>query len=266
MNCPIHVHNIVAAVETIVGHPLNKEEGIKFGSADAPVSRALVCWMATAEALLEAERIHAELVITHESAFYPYDAELNTDSAQEWESWETNRRRLDVLKRGNLTLVRMHSSVDELCIFDEFALRLGLGKDYEGDEWHKVYNIAPTSFSDLVESVKRAIGMEHVRVSCAPTALDKTVKRIGLPCGGMGLFVNVSYQHWAIEQGCDALIAGESDSYGFRFSAECGVPMIETSHEASEIPGMRRFTKILQQACPNVAFTFFDNHTAWRWM
>ena len=57
------------------------------------------------------------------------------------------------------------------------------------------------------------------------------VSRIGLPWGGLGLFVNVGYQQALVEQGCDLFIAGESDNYGFRFAQECGIPMIETSHE-----------------------------------
>ena len=107
--------------------------------------------------------------------------------------------------------------------------------------------------------------MEHVRVSWAGCTPDRTVRRVGLPWGGLGLFVNVGYQQWVLENGCDVLIAGESDSYGFRFSGECGVPMIETSHEASEVPGMRHFTAILAEERPDLQFEFHDDGPAWRW-
>ena len=82
--------------------------------------------------------------------------------------------------------------------------------------------------------------MPALRVSAA-RGMDQVVHRVGLPWGGLGLFVNVGYQQRLIEQGCDVFIAGESDNYGFRFAAECGIPMIETSHELSENDGLQRF-------------------------
>ena len=51
---------------------------------------------------------------------------------------------------------------------------------------------------------------------------------------------------------------------GFRFAAECGIPMIETSHELSENPGLRRFTAMLMDAFPGVEFRFYENECIWR--
>ena len=87
-----------------------------------------------------------------------------------------------------------------------------------------------------------------------------------LPWGGMGLFVNVGYQQELIEQGCDVFIAGESDNYGFRFAAECAIPMIETSHEISENPGLRRFAEILSAEFPGLDVRFYENACTWRMM
>ena len=41
------------------------------------------------------------------------------------------------------------------------------------------------------------------------------------------------------------LICGETDNYGFRFPAERGTAMIETSHEVSEVRGLRMFAEVL---------------------
>jgi len=48
-------------------------------------------------------------------------------------------------------------------------------------------------------------------------------------------------------------------------AAESGVPVIETSHEASEVPGVRRFAEILRCEHPDVAFGFHDDGAAWEW-
>ena len=86
---------------------------------------------------------------------------------------------------------------------------------------------------------------------------------MGLPWGGMGLFVNVAYQQELIELGCDVFIAGETDNYGFRFAEECDIPMIETSHELSENPGLRHFTDMLAAAFSGLDVRFFETPCVW---
>ena len=266
MPASVQVSDIVNTVQALSGHPWNPDEGVRLGPAEREVRKAVVTWMATRDALLHAEDLGADLVIAHESLFYPYDRRIEPGETQEWEAWRTNRQRREIIERAGITLVRVHGSADEICIFDVFADLLGLGEPVSGETYRKIYQIEPAPFRELVERVKAAVGMEHVRVSCSDSDLDKHVHRVGLPWGGLGLFVNVGYQQWALENGCDVLIAGESDSYGFRFSAECDVPMIETSHEISENPGFRRFTEILAEHHPEVAFEFFDTGNSWRWM
>jgi putative NIF3 family GTP cyclohydrolase 1 type 2 len=257
--------DIIATVEGLSGHPLHSDEGVQMGRADAPVTRALVCWMATRDALAATQNMGAELVVAHESLFYPYNARLTPGTVHQWESWPTNRQRRDAIERAGLTVVRIHGSADDICIFDDFASLLGLGSPIAGDGTKKVYEVPPVGLGQLVKNVKEAVGMDHVRVSWAGRSPDETVSRVGLPWGGLGLFVNVGYQQWTLENRCDVLIAGESDSYGFRFSGECGVPMIETSHEASEMPGMRHFAATLAERHAEVQFEFHDNGPAWRW-
>ena len=157
----------------------------------------------------------------------------------------------------------MHGSADEICIFDDFADLLELGEPVVSEGFVKIFEIPPTSLADLVAHVKTCLAMPAVRVSTTE-GMDQVVRRIGLPWGGLGLFVNVGYQQSLIEQGCDVFIAGETDNYGFRFSQEVGIPMIETSHELSENPGLRRFTGMLQTAFPEVSFSFYENPCVWR--
>jgi len=93
--------------------------------------------------------------------------------------------------------------------------------------------------------------------------MDQTVRRVGLPWGGLGLSVNVAYQERLVEMGCDALIAGESDDYGFRFGAELGIPLIETGHVLSENPGLRRFVGMLSERFPELPVRFYGSPPAW---
>jgi putative NIF3 family GTP cyclohydrolase 1 type 2 len=173
-----------------------------------------------------------------------------------------NRQRREALDTYGLSFLRIHGSADEVTIFDDFAALLALGDPVFSEGLTKVYEIAPCPLRTLIDRVKAQVGMDHVRVA-APGGFDRVVHRVGLPWGGLGLFVNVGYQQELIAQVCDVFIAGESDNYGFRFAAECGIPTIETSHEVSEIPGLRRFTQMLDAAFPDVAFVFYENARVW---
>jgi putative NIF3 family GTP cyclohydrolase 1 type 2 len=263
---PTTVHDLIAYIERLAGHPLNRDEGIQHG-ADRPITGVTVCWMASPDAIRAAGAPGMgtrgdELLIGHESLYYPYDVIHSANPPAGWEGWQVNRQRRELLAEYDLTFLRAHGSLDEICIFDDFVARLGLGASLFTDGLVKVFEIAPCPLAELVGRVKARMRMPALRVS-APAGLDQIVRRVGLPWGGLGLFVNVGYQQRLIEQGCDVFIAGESDNYGFRFAAECGIPMIETSHELSENDGLRRFTEMLAQAFPDVRCRFFENPCAW---
>ena len=257
------IQGIIEYVESVTGHPLGREERLFLGEPDRIVSGATVCWMATPEAIHAAGAKGHDLLIGHESLYYPYDAPDADSLPPDWESWPTNRQRRELLAAYDLTFLRLHASADEICIFDDFARVLGLGNPTFAEGLVKVYEIAPCPLGELVDRVKTRLGMPAVRVSSVE-GLERPVHRIGLPWGGLGLFVNVGYQQKLIDQGCDVLIAGESDNYGFRFAHELGIPMIETSHEISENPGLRHFAALLAEAFPDVAFGFFENPVVWQ--
>jgi putative NIF3 family GTP cyclohydrolase 1 type 2 len=256
------VSDIVRYVETMTGHPIMADEGVQHGPADRVIFDVTLCWMADPSAIQAAGASRSELLIGHESLYYPYDVVNSTAPPPGWPDWQTNRQRTALLDRYDLTFLRLHGSLDEVCIFDDFAARLDLGAPVTVDGLVKIYEIEECTLAQLVGRVKDKLGMATLRVS-QPETMRPRIRRVGLPWGGLGLFVNVAYQQRLIEQGCDAFIAGESDNYGFRFSAECGIPMIETSHEISENPGLRHFTAMLADAFPAVRVHFFENPCAW---
>ena len=257
------IADIIRCVETLANHKLNADEGVQHGQGDRSLGGATVSWMASPDAILSAGESGHDLLIAHEALYYPSDVLTSTNPPEGWEEWTVNRQRKQLLEQYGLSFLRLHGSVDEICIFDTFAELLGLGEPVFADGLVKVYEIPPCPLSDLVRDVKGRIGMTSVRVSgCGD--MERTVRRVGLPWGGLGLSVNVGYQQRLVACGCDVFIAGESDNYGFRFASECGIPMIETSHELSENPGLRRFTEILARALHDVAFRFYENACIWR--
>jgi len=255
--------DIIDFVEARTGHALNSDEGVQHGDGERCVRGATVAWMATPDAIEGAGAAGHELLIAHESLYYPYDVLRAADAPADWKQWKVNRQRRSLLEQHDLALVRLHGSVDEICIFDTFAELLGLGEAVFADGLVKVYEIAACPLHELVGKVKERVGMPGVRVSDAGD-MNRTVRRVGLPWGGVGLSLNVGYQQALVAQDCDVFIAGESDNYGFRFAAECEIPMIETSHEVSESPGLDRFTAMLARSFPGVEFRFHEDECIWR--
>lgn len=261
-NGTITAEAIIRHVEGLAGHRLNPDEGVQHGDARAEGPGATVCWMATPGAIEAAGRAGHRLVVCHESLYYPYNASNRTGTPQEWEAWKVNRGRRELLEKHSLACLRIHGSADEICIFDAFAEILGLGAPARENGFVKVYEIPPRPLGDLARQVMERTGMAALRVAPA-RGMDQVVGRVGLAWGGMGLDSNVGYQQKLVEAGCDVLVAGESDNYGFRFAVESGIPMIETSHEISENPGLRRLAEMLSAAFPGADFRFHENDCAW---
>jgi putative NIF3 family GTP cyclohydrolase 1 type 2 len=254
--------DIVAYVEGLTGHALNRDEGFHHGRPDRPVKALTLAWMATDRALGAAGERGDDLFIGHESLYYPYDAVILDNPPAGWREWPINRRRRELLEQHGMTFLRLHGSVDEICILDDFAAQLELGPPVYRKGWVSIHEIEPCSFDRLIARVKRVTGMPALRVAAPPEA-DRPIRRIGLPWGGMGLFVNVAFQQELVEQKCDAFIAGESDCYAFRFATECGIGVIETSHELSEERGLCRFMAMLRQQFPDVRMTFEPTPHVW---
>ncbi len=259
------IDEIIQYVEVLSGHKLNADEGVHFGTKNKDVRTAVVCWMATKGAIEFAYKIGADLLIAHESLYFPYDAVIRDDNPEGWEDWPVNKQRRTLLEEYNLTFLRIHESADEICIFDAFRRQLNLPKaGVVGDRYnYKRFDIELCTVSELVEHVKRAVGMSHLRFS-APKGLCQKVSKVGLLWGGVGLFVNVRNQAKLLELGCDVFIAGETDDYGFRFARDQEVPLIETSHEVSENRGIKEFQGILSAKFPQVQFEFYENQCPWR--
>jgi putative NIF3 family GTP cyclohydrolase 1 type 2 len=246
-----------------VGRPLNADEGVMFGDPQREVTGATVCWMPSPENIRSAADAGHELLIHHESLLYPYPF-ANTQSLDTLH-WRTNRQRLTALGATGITASRLHGTLDELWIFTRFASELGLTRvAARGEPYHfRVFEIEPTPYRELIERVKAAIGLPSLRATAVSPA--RTVRKVGLPWGGMGLFVNVSYiQHLiALSPDIDVMIAGETDNYGFRFCTECGIDVIETSHELSENDGLRDFAEALQTEFPNLSVKHIADPCVW---
>jgi putative NIF3 family GTP cyclohydrolase 1 type 2 len=256
MNTP---RDIIRWVEELKGRAINHEEGVHHGSPEAQVKGVTVCWKAVPEAIAYAGQRGDQLIIGHESLYYPYYFDFDPDRTPGWPEWKINKRRKAQLEQHGLTYLRLHTSIDALCIMTDMGKWLELGEPaIDPQSGGKVWRIDACTVRELADRAKRVSGLPAIRVT-APHGMEQRVSRVGLLVGGAGLCSNGgAFEPW-VRAGCDVLIAGETDNYGFRYAAECGIALIETSHEVCENPGFRHFSEMLAERFPDLDVSFFEN-------
>lgn len=227
---------------------LNPDEGLLLGSPEAEVKGVLTAWMGTVEALEKAGAAGCNLAVVHET-FYFHPREFAGNFQPQHLTWRANRRRIEAAERNGLSVFRLHGTLDLICIYDDFALALGIQDVKPNAGWDRVFPIPETTVGELAGRVKRLFRLERVRMSGDP---GRRVRCAGLPWGGLALDSNLSYMQRCIELGADVLIAGEADEYGFTFAADAGIPLIETGHFVSESLGMTHFARRLAQDFPGL--------------
>ncbi len=240
------------------------DEGISYGPARQPITGVTVCWMPDPEAVRAADVAGHELMIHHEALTYPYPT-YTEQRERQYLAWPTNAQRLTAIGQAGLTACRIHTSADEICNFRVVIEMLQLGDPAERGRtpFEAVFEIAPMPYRALIDRVKKCFNMPAVRATCA-LGMERTVSRVGLPWGGLGLFVNVGYMQSVIEHHCDVFIAGETDNYAMRFCTELGIDVIETSHEVSEVPGMAQLAKLIGRAFPSLDVKAYRQNCIWR--
>ena len=246
------------------GHALNKDEGVMFGDPGRNLTGVSVCWMPSPENVEMAAAAGHEMLIHHEAMLYPYP--FQHQQPLHALHWFTNSQRLSTLGENGLVASRLHGTLDELWIFQDFAEQIGLTKAIaKGIEYHaRVFEIEPTPYAELIARVKNATGLKALRATAEKP--DRIVKKVGMPWGGLGLFVNVDYVQSLLElaRDIDVMICGETDNYGFRFCTELGIDVIETSHELSENGGLRKFADALREQFPQLDVRHIPERTIWQ--
>jgi putative NIF3 family GTP cyclohydrolase 1 type 2 len=232
------------------------EEGFKFGDPHAEVAGVLVCWMATVAALEQALAERCNLVICHETLFFPQSVPIDGERC-----WRTNRLRMRLMHQGDMVVYRAHGKLDRLCIFEDFVTALGLERVHAGEGYGRVFSLPSTPLAVLAERAMHATRMPAVRVTGDPS---RQVTRIGLPWGGLGLFVNIGFMQRIVENGAEVGICGETDEYAMRFAEDAGLALIETSHAACENLGLRHFAALLREGHPGLKVVFHESGPGWR--
>jgi len=238
--------------------PLGAEEGFRFGDPGLEVTGILVTWMATCDAIQSAADRGCNLIVCHEDPFFPYSGSGALENAI---TWRANRDRIGLCARHGIALLRAHGTLDRLCVVDEFARAAGLrGSDIREEGLARTFTIPEISLGDLAGQICVNLSLRRLRVV---GDLARRVTKVGVAVGGIGLSVNIAFWEILLRHGAQVVLVGETDEYAMRYALDNDIAVIETTHAASENPGLRRFCDILRERFPGVPIEFFECGVPW---
>ena len=245
------------------------EDGLLYGKPGMEVTGALFCWMANLRAVNRAIAEGCNLIVCHETGFYGLPHACSAQDYEKCYGWKANRVKKQLLDAHGIAVLRCHRTLDAVCVPHAFEERLGLGspaliEQMAGYEAVRLFEIEPTRVGALVARWKEALGLSCIR-AFAPD-LDRSVQRMGLAWGGIGLHTNVPLVARLIELEAELLIGGETDEYTIELCADSGVDLIEFGHSVSETPGMVWAARMVSQRFPGVKVRTFEEPPLYRFL
>jgi putative NIF3 family GTP cyclohydrolase 1 type 2 len=235
---------------------------IKLGDPKQPLKGVALTFLASIEAIEEALRLGANLLITHEPTFYNHPDETDWLAAN---PVYIAKRRL--AEDAGLVIWRFHDTLHRIKpdpTMAGMAHELGWETYLLPGQPNLCWLPAATTLRELAQHVKDQLGATGLRVI---GDLDRPCQTVGLLPGAPGPRAQVGVLS---APGVDALITGEifewetSEFARDALHLKLGKGLIITGHAASEEPGMRRMVPWLEQRLPGVPVQFIGTHSAFQ--
>ncbi|MBR6950965.1 MAG: Nif3-like dinuclear metal center hexameric protein [Oscillospiraceae bacterium] len=261
------VDSILKSLETLAP-PERKMDfdnvGLLVGRRGAPVGRVLAALDVTDDVITEAERLSADLIVTHHPViFQPVKTITDGDPVG---------RHLLRLIRSDIAVISMHTNLDAADggVNDALAEALGLknismltveGTDSAGREYccgRIGETERPMPLNAFLAGVQKALNADGLRY-CDGTG---TVKRVAVVGGSGG-----SYLRHVLDAGCDTLVTADVKYDVFLTAKESGVNLIDADHFCTENTVIPVVAGFLKNHYPSVSVEISKAHgqTAKTW-
>ena len=211
--------------------------GLLCGFPGKEVSRILVVLDVTLEAVREAERIGAELIVAHHPVIFTPMKTVTDDTPE--------GRRVIALLRSGISAVCLHTNLDRA----EGGVNTALARALGAEELIRLDMGSVCELPDCVplpeflSAAADSLGVRDIRWSDA----GRTVRRIAL-CGGSG--GDIIYD--AVKYGCDTVVTGEIRHHQWIDGGEMGLNLIEAGHFATENPVTGPLAELIRRGFPEV--------------
>ena len=233
------------------------------GDWESQVTGIVTTFMATVDVIHRTVDMGCNLIITHEPTYF-----TGADQRDWLESDPIYHRKKALIDDNRISIWRYH---DHMHSGNTDLIYAGLLKDLGWTEYLDTelpqphcYTIPPTSVTELVGYLKKALGMEVIQIVGNP---EMKCSRVGILVGGgsLGLGREEMPAKLMHDQQLDVMICGEITEWTLsayvRDAAVMGFnkAMIVVGHERSEEPGMKDLADRLQPLLGEIPVHFSDS-------
>jgi putative NIF3 family GTP cyclohydrolase 1 type 2 len=232
------------------------------GRWDNQVTGVVTTFMATVDVIRRTIDKHFNLIITHEPTYF-----TGADRIDWVKSDPVYQQKKALIDDNRISIWRYHDHMhggDKDLIYAGLLETLGWEKylDREFPQPH-CYTVPATTVSDLVEFLKKTLGMNVIQVVGNP---HMACRRVGILVGGGSLGLGREEMPAALmnEKHLEVIICGEITEWTLsayvRDAAALGFDkaIIVVGHERSEEPGMKVLALRLQPLLTGIPVRFID--------
>jgi putative NIF3 family GTP cyclohydrolase 1 type 2 len=252
----IKIRNVLDVLTAPVKPMERTVDKLEYGSPEATVTGIAVTFLATQEVLEKAERLGANLIITHEGIFYSH-----WDKREMLRSDSVYREKLRLIEGSNMAIFRFHDHIHRYMPDGITASLLQAleWQDYEvlNEKAASVLEIPAMSLEEIIIYIKKRLGIQYVRFVGEPAM---SCRRIGLFVGyrGGGEVVIPLFE----KESLDLAIYGEGPEWEtpeyVRDTVRQGKQraLILLGHAESEAPGMECLARRMREKFPGIPVHF----------
>ena len=239
---------------------LNAEEIFLYGGPEDSVNGICVCWMVSSGAITYAAEQRCNLLVCHEAVTY-YDYPVWAGNYESAGPWESDKKRLELIKRHQMTVLRVHSTVDPTHVGPALWKAVGLPEPFFRGWAYSCHTVKAITVRQLAEKVKAGLGLEHIRITGDP---ERVVNKVGTIWGGGGLDRNMHIWHThLLPKGAEVIIVGETNEFAQRCALDSGIALLEAGHAGSEDPGLEQLARDVACQFPDTKVVFRAQEPAW---
>lgn len=236
----VTVKDIYEHINSIAPFRLQEDydnSGLNIGSMSAVVTSVLTALDATADVVTDAERLGAQLIVTHHPVIFDPLRRIDFDSVQ------------GRLARAGISLISAHTSFDSAVMNDILCEKLGL----KPEKPLRVDNSVPIGYfcsdvgstpAELAKRVSKALGNSCIRFN----DMGGTVHKAAVCSGSGGSFLPD-----VIAEKADCLITGDVKHNVFVDAFNAGVTVIDAGHYHTEVIFCEYMQRSLREAFPGLS-------------
>lgn len=231
----------------------NDRNGLEFGSAKSQVEKITVCWSPTLDVIRKAILLSSNLIVAHEWLIYEKSGSHWLRKEPGKQDKKVNLERLKLLSKYKISVLKYHSNLDNVPggTADSLGEYLGFKNLVYKEGLARIYHETPTSLAELAKTVLKKLELPFLKIIGDP---NKRISYIGTSVGGLGQIY--TYADEFSHAKTDVIIFGETLAYSEIYAYELGCACIITTHESTEMPGLKKLANLLQEKFPNVNVTF----------